>query len=615
VLWLLVLTSLTSAQSSEQRTQAVGSRGRDLEYRRQDDRWLRVEPAGTFEVDSEVVSVRFAPGVADLAAFRERVGADFEPLDLVRSNRLGIVDLRVREGSDVLAVVAALRATGLVEYAEENTLGRWISDPNDALYSDQWSLKNTGQTGGSFDADIDADLAWDLGGGLPSVVVGILDSGTEISHEDLTDNVWINPGEIPNNGVDDEGNGFIDDVYGWDFGNGNNSVPGPFWHGTSVAGVVGATTNNGMGVAGVAGGFGNGDGCRLMILGVGDSAPSGAILDDAILYAADNGGAVITMSLTVGQSNSIDNALDYAWDTVGVFTDCAAGNSGGSVGYPARHDKVVSVPATDDQDDRPSWSSQGPENWIAAPGVDIRMPTTGNGYHYSSGTSFAAPHVAGVAALLLSALPALDNDSLKEILKLTADDVGNPGFDNQTGWGRLNAHAAVQHALDNDCNQNGVYDPDDIANGTSADANANGIPDECECTAPSNFCVSAPNTAGAGALITSMGSQSVAVNDVTLAATDCPPGQPGVFYYGPNTTQIPFGNGFRCVTGTTHRLPVVYIDGIGVARFDFDLTTAPNPGGIQPGDLWHFQYWYRDPLSGGPSTFNLSDGRTIPFCF
>lgn len=599
-LCLLLLASVATAQSHE--------------YRRQDGRWLRIESGGTFQVDPEVVSVRFAPDLEGLQAFREAVGKDFPELSLVRSNRLGTFDLRVREGSDVLEVVAALRATGLVDFAEENTIGRWISDPNDPLFSDQWGLKNTGQTGGSFDADIDADLAWDLESGLPSVVVSILDSGTEISHEDLTDNIWINPGEIPNNNVDDEGNGFIDDVYGWDFGNGNNSVPGSFWHGTSVAGVVGATTNNGKGVAGVAGGFGNGGGCRLMILGVGDSGPMGSILDDAIIYAADNGGAVITMSLTVGQSNAIDNALDYAWDTVGVFTDCAAGNSGGSVGYPARHDKVVAVPATDDQDNRPSWSSQGPENWVAAPGVDIRMPTMGNGYHYSSGTSFAAPHVAGVAALLFSALQNLNNDSLKEILKLTADDIGSPGFDNQTGWGRLNAQAAVQHALDNDCNGNGIYDPDDIASGNSNDTNGNGIPDECECTPPANFCVTSPNTAGAGALINSSGSQSVSANDVTLEATGCPPGQPGVFYYGPNTAQIPFGNGFRCVTGAVHRLPVVYIDGGGTATQAFDLTTAPNPGGIQPGDVWHFQYWYRDPLSGGPSTFNLSDGRTIPFC-
>jgi len=584
------------------------------EYVRQDGAWFRVEGAERFRVHPEVISVRFLAPVGDLAGFQAAAaGLVLPELQTVRSNRLGIHDLRVPEGADVLEVLAALRATGLVEFAEENTFGRWVSDPNDPGYGNQWSLKNTGQSGGTPDADIDADLAWDLEAGDPSVWVGILDSGTEISHSDLTNNVWINAGEIPSNGIDDDSNGYVDDVYGWDFGNNNNQVPGPYWHGTSVAGVVGATTDNGIGVAGVAGGFGSGDGCRLMCLGVGDFGPDGSILDDAILYAADMGAKVITMSLTVGQSSAIDNALVYAWDSAGVFTDCAAGNSGGSVGYPARHDKVVSVPASDRNDNRPSWSSSGPENWVAAPGVDIYMPTIGNGYHTSSGTSFSAPHVAGTAALLFSALSGMSNESAKEILKITADDILGNGFDNGSGWGRINAHAAVQEALGSDCNQNGVWDPEDIANGTSQDTNGNGIPDECECPPAASYCQTAPNSVGPGAIIDHSGSQSVSQNDFTLLASGCPPGEFGIFYYGLTAGQVPFGNGFRCVTGTVYRLPVITTDVFGDAAYALDLPSAPNPGGIQAGDVWNFQFWYRDP-SGGGSGFNLSDGLEVPFC-
>lgn len=416
------------------------------DYVRRGDDWYRLENGLEYRVDPDIISVKFAGSIDNWSEFMASAELDgkssiLRGIETVRTNRLGIHDLRVPAGSDVLDIVDAIRATDLVEFAEENTIGYFVATPNDPSYSQQYALHNTGQTGGIADADIDAPEAWDLGDGDASVIVAVLDSGTEITHNDLNDNQWRNLAD-PVNGVDDDNNGYTDDIDGWDFANNNRFVDGPFSHGSLVAGIVAAETNNGLGIAGAAGGGFNGTGCRYMVCQVGDFGPSGAILDDAILYALDNGASIITMSLTVGSSGAIDAALQAAWNG-DCFIDCAAGNGGPSVTYPATNPNVMAVAATDDRDNVASFSNPGPQVEVAAPGVDILSTGLGQGYEISSGTSFSAPYVAGVAGLIRAAGPLLTNAQVRQLLIDTADDVEAPGFDTDTGWGRINAASAL----------------------------------------------------------------------------------------------------------------------------------------------------------------------------
>lgn len=165
-----------------------------------------------------------------------------------------------------------------------------------------------------------------------------------------------------------------------------------------------------------------------------------------------------------------------------------------------------------------------------------------------------------------------------------------------------------------DCNGNGVADTTDIGNGTSLDTNQNLVPDECECTpTASNYCISAPNSVGPGAVMDSAGSQSIAANNFYLLASGIPPNTAGIFFYGMNATQVVFGNGYRCVGNPVYRLPIIHADLLGSALMQLDFTTPPFGGQISAGQEWRFQLWYRNPLAGGAG-FNLSDGRRVRFC-
>ena len=222
--------------------------------------------------------------------------------------------------------------------------------------------------------------------------------------------------------------------------NDDNDPNGSFTHGTWVAGVVAAQGGNGIGIAGLAGGATDGQGCSIMPLNVGSFAPNGAVLDDAILYAADNGAKVITMSLGVATSAAIDAAIAAA-DAAGVFVDCSAGNGGG-VSYPATLPQVMAVGGTDHND---NWGffSTGSQIECAAPGSNVYMTELGSTYGTASGTSFSSPHVAALAGLLFSEFPGMTSSQARAIIRGTADDVDAPGFDLRTGDGRINANAAL----------------------------------------------------------------------------------------------------------------------------------------------------------------------------
>jgi len=430
---LLAASPLLSAQTSQT-------------FVRDADGWLSVENGQSFRVDASVISAQFVAPIGGLEGFLNGLDGAAAGLTVIRSNRLGTVDLQLPQGADPLDAVAALRETGAVRFAEVNTIGFYDVTPNDPQYGSLWHLHNVGQTGGTTDADVDAPEAWDIEDGDPSVIVAVLDSGTDHTHPDLNANIWDNTGETLD-GTDSDGNGFIDDIMGWDFDGNDNDPNGSFYHGTAVAGVVGAVGNNGTNIVGLAGGAADGVGCSIMPCNVGSSFPNGAILDDAIIYAADNGARVITMSLSVGTTSAINAAVTYA-DGLGVFIDCASGNSGSSVSYPANLPGVMAVASTNHFDNKSGFSNPGPEVEVAAPGENILMTNLGGGTITQSGTSFAAPHVAGLAALMFSANPALSNVDVRAVMRSTADDVGPAGFDTGTGDGRINAFAAVAAVSD-----------------------------------------------------------------------------------------------------------------------------------------------------------------------
>jgi len=420
-------------------------------YERTADGWVLNENGRSFMVDSQVVSLRFASdalGSSEAAAQRlvELAGqhSELAGLSILRSNRLGVHDLQLPAGADPIAMVAALRLHGGVEFAEPNTFGSYTATPNDASFGSQWNLSNSGQSGGTNGADVEAVAAWDIQDGDPSVIIGVLDSGTQWNHPDLATNIWANSDEVIN-GADSDGNGFIDDIRGWDFDGNDNDPSGSFFHGTFVAGNVAAVSNNGTGIAALAGGAVDGQGCSIMALNVGSFSPNGAVLDDAIIYAADNGARVITLSLTVGQTSAIDAAVDYAHDVKGVFIDCAAGNNGSSVGYPANQPKIMAVASTNHNDSKSGFSNPGPQVEVSAPGENVLSTDLSGNYTTSSGTSFAAPHVAALAGLLFSEDPSQTNAGVRALIRATADDVATPGFDNGTGDGRINALTALQN--------------------------------------------------------------------------------------------------------------------------------------------------------------------------
>lgn len=329
---------------------------------------------------------------------------------------------------DTASAARAYAADPDVLWATPDRTFRASAPTNDPLFGSLWGL-----------AKIEADTAWAVSTGS-GVVVAVVDSGVDRDHPDLAGRAWANPGEIPGNGTDDDGNGFADDVVGWDFVNGDADPDDDNGHGSHVAGIVAAEAGNGQGVAGVA------PGARVMALKGLDAEGSGfeSDLAAAIVYAAENGARVLNASWGASvDSPLINEAIQYA-RAQGVLTVAAAGNGYSSpVGYPAALEGVAAVAATDDQDVKADFSDVGPELDLAAPGVDVLSAAPGGVYASKSGTSMAAPHVAGVAALVVALHPDYSPGQLLAALRRATDDVDDPGFDVRTGAGRVNARKAV----------------------------------------------------------------------------------------------------------------------------------------------------------------------------
>jgi hypothetical protein len=335
----------------------------------------------------------------------------------VRAFRLiGAEHWKLDDDKSVAATAAALMTDPRVEYAEPNYLLYKLDTPNDALFGELWGLHNTGQTIGGVagvpDADIDAVEAWDIATGSSSVVVAVIDTGIDVAHPDLAANIWTNPGEIAGNNLDDDGNGFIDDLHGWDFLEGDNEPTDDNSHGTHCAGTIGAVAGNGVGVAGVAWNV------QLMALKFQSAAGTGSTVDAiaCIEYATSMGVDVMSNSWgNTAYSSALEAAIRAASDA-DIFFVAAAGNLGADNDvtpfYPSSYDvaNVISVMATDNRD-RPADDSAWATNYgastvdIAAPGMRIWSTIRNNSYMYLSGTSMAAPYVSGALALLRARFP------------------------------------------------------------------------------------------------------------------------------------------------------------------------------------------------------------------
>jgi hypothetical protein len=345
-------------------------------------------------------------------------------------------------GADVFAAVAELRnVTGVahveadyfVEVLTRNPGDQLSPDaaPNDPLFADQWALDNRGQSGGTADADISAQEAWDHTSGGP-VLIGFLDTGVDTDHEDL----WAK--------LD------LDDA--WDFINDDDDPEDDNGHGTGMAGILAASTDNGLGMAGVCWG------CRILPIKAFDDNATGtySTMADAFVWATDHGARVQNMSAGKAfGSDTLLRAVGYAADAGSVIT-AAAGNSPGVLRYPAGYRETIALGGTDHDDRLCSFSARGEAIDLVAP-AEVILSTQMNGEYKDdwTGTSCAAPHAAGVVGLIATVNPSLGREEARHLLHAGADDeVGDPvqdtpGFDTYHGWGRLNADRSVRGALSN----------------------------------------------------------------------------------------------------------------------------------------------------------------------
>ena len=349
-------------------------------------------------------------------------------------------EMPVLPGQSVEELVRHYNGLDLVDFAEPNYRMQAAAVPNDQFYGVLWGLP-----------DINAETAWDTRTDSSSIIVGVIDSGVEYDHPDLVDNMWTNSDEIAGNGIDDDGNGYVDDFFGYDFDNEDPDPRDDNGHGTHVAGTIGARGNNSIGVTGV--GW-NASLMALKVIGTGSNADVARAID----YATDNGAKITNNSYgyagsNVGGSQTISNAVGRAKDA-GVLYVVAAGNSRSTIpasnmdgsfnSWPAElskvHDNVITVAATDSDGSFASYSHWGTESvQIAAPGTQIGSTYTNGGYVYSSGTSMAAPHVAGAAALLWAERPELGYLDIKDAMLSTA----RPEHLNLVGDGVLDLGAAM----------------------------------------------------------------------------------------------------------------------------------------------------------------------------
>ena len=391
-------------------------------------------PSGRRFAEDRVL-VKFRPGLAarSVRPLLEAYGS--ATIASVPGVALRVV--AVPKGVTATEFLSSLNRNPDVAVARPDPITRIAVRPNDKYFGDQYALSNSGQVlddlpespQGKAGADINATGGWDQTKGDSGVIIAVLDTGVELTHPDIKNKI-VSPGK--------------------DFVNGDNDASDDHWHGTHVAGIAAAETNNELGIAGVAWDCAVLPGKIIDASGEGDY---GALIL-AIYWAVDQGAKVINLSLG-GEERDDDllAALKDAYER-NVIIVAAAGNEGGPVLYPAAYDRYcLAVAATDYNDNRADFSNMGPEIDVAAPGIDVLSlyptwdtPAGFAPYAYANGTSMATPHVAGLAALLKSLKPWLTAGEVMNIIRYSADDVnadGFPGRDDQIGFGRINAERAL----------------------------------------------------------------------------------------------------------------------------------------------------------------------------
>lgn len=417
-----------------------------------------LKPAAARQLTAQVGSSPTALGVASLDRLNARyklerlnrvfAGLGSEDALAVRHGLDGVIRLTFPQGTDIFAALADYAADPAVDFVELNRIYQVADVPDDTDFAEQWALNNTGQTGGLADADIDAPEAWDIELGEATVLIAVIDTGVDYTHEELA-------------------GGRVRTDIDRDFINGDEDAMDDHGHGTFVSGIAAANANNAKGIAGLC------RGCQILPVKVLNADGSGTSeqVAQGIQYAASAGARVLSMSLgypsDCGCSETVARTINYAYEA-GAFLVAASGNDGDKerLSYPAASPRVFSVGASDYRDEEADYSNRAFELNIVAPGTDILSLDLDNGYRVASGTSAATPYVAGVAGLLLSLHPHMTNVQLWSTLFQSADDfpastsladpqqpislVQGPYLmhlpvleRSRTTFGRLNAHRAL----------------------------------------------------------------------------------------------------------------------------------------------------------------------------
>ena len=391
------------------------------------------------------VAAAQAPAVVDSIDWTELAGIDATPIRRLMSidgnvgESVSLVHLDIGD-ADLFHVMRTLDQSDTVMWSAPNFVH--VGDfrefiPNDPDYVNQYHhplMRN--------------DHAWDIEMGDANIVIGVTDDGVELGHEDLAANIWTNPNEIPGNGIDDDSNGYVDDVNGWDFAGGDNNPDSDGGdHGTHVAGIAAAVTDNGIGIAGVAGS------ATIMPLKFtfGSNPWTSALINETLAYGVDNGSQIINTSYRIDQfwgDPTFEAGLQYVHDNNALHFN-SAGN-GFSINTARQNfDQTILVANTDSNDQRNISSNIGYGVDISSPGTQILSTITGGGYANFTGTSMAAPDAAGVAALIWSHNPGWTNVQVAAQLMATADFIDhlNPGIEGTLGSGRTNAFRALTETL------------------------------------------------------------------------------------------------------------------------------------------------------------------------
>ena len=355
------------------------------------------------------------------------------------ANIRGIIVTRIPEGQDFDSKLLELRSHPLFKSVEPNYLVKAAVIPNDTLFNKQWYLSH-----------INIPSAWDLYQGNSDILVAVLDTGVNYNHPDLLDRIWINSAELEN-GIDDDGNGYIDDIYGYCTTTPNDSFS-PYdpmddnGHGTMVAGIIAASGNNAAGIAGLDWN------CKILPVKVLDSTGEGTTLSviAGIDFAIAQGANIINMSYGAS-TDSVDES-DAIWDAyqAGVTLVAASGNKNIDIAYPAKYMPVISVGATGPTDQRSSFSNYGEGLDIVAPGEEIFTTNIDNNYSSGRGTSFAAPIVTGILSLLQGQNQAITSQEAERLLESSAfmpSPYENTEWNYYYGYGRVDAEGALTQAL------------------------------------------------------------------------------------------------------------------------------------------------------------------------